>query len=296
MKEHHIQQNNSLARKVLEHIDKQDIAPRSRWKFRIQNNVFWLLWAISVIVGAGAVAASIFIFANVGWGFYDTTHESFLGFVFDSLPYVWISILIILIFIAYENIRFTTSGYRYPFFAIIILSVCVSGVGGVVLYGFGLGKVFDQTAGENIPYYRTINAYQQKIWVKPTRGLLAGTIDEIGNNAESFKLTAFDGTKWVVVGSELNDLDREVISDYKMVRIVGLPVASSLEKGTTDVFQACFVFPWDEYETHEEAILVTNSVNLVLGEIKETVGRSNKCRDVRPYKSLQSLQEIRNIK
>jgi hypothetical protein len=290
----------NFAKEVLERIEKEQVTPKARWQFLVKNYGLWVLWGMSVLVGAGAVAATIFVFANAGWQFYSATHDSLFEFIIDSLPYLWGAVLGVFIFAAYENVRHTKRGYRYPLFAIILFSIIASALGGVVLYAAGFGDVFDEQIGKRIPLHRPIMMQQQKKWVNAERGVLAGEVDDVDANKLMFIIETFDDKEWEVDGSDLNEKDWEALSRFRLVRVIGVPV-----KEGEEIFHACFVFPWEIFGRRERAAGPNRDQPLTLDRLrgrspfppkgilerKSESERSSECGGVRSYETLQALRK-----
>ena len=298
----------NLSKKVLDTIVKEDIKPRARWQFVVKEDLLWFIGALCVLVGAGATSASLFTLDNVGWQFYCVTHDNLFSFLMDSLPIVWIIALIVFISLGYINMRHTKKGYRYPFFVIVLGSVSISLSLGVCLYFAGLGEWFDQKMSMGIPFHRPTVSQLQDLWVKPERGLLGGHIVSIPGNDNAFNFEDFSGKQWLIHTDELIDKDDQILSNSESIRIVGLPVISTSTASlnsintasatTTDNFYACFIFPWridrglppDHSGPRPTFPMLRNFVEKIENERSTTDVRTNKCKDVRPYDSLQLIR------
>lgn len=293
----------SFAAKVLDRIEEEKVIPRARWHFLLRNVVLWSLWIASVVVGAMAVAAAIFFVMNFQWRLYMATHESLSSFVVASLPYAWIVTLILFTLLAYENIRHTKRGYRYPLWVIVALNITGSALGGVVLYAVGGGQFVDETIGGRIPMHRPFFAMEKERWMQPERGLLAGAVEGVHDEQGTLTLRAFDATEWTIETASLHDIDWKVINDFSEVRIVGVPVATTTSDGSHErLLHACFVLPW---EVHGRMGPVPpppvgfgerprGGMKRMIAERNEGEERSNECKDVRLYETLQALRHSEN--
>ncbi len=81
---------SSLKQTVLARIDQENVCPRGRWLFHSRECVVWTLWLVTVLVGALAVAVSLFVIAQRQYALYEATHDNFLTFLVTVLPYLWI--------------------------------------------------------------------------------------------------------------------------------------------------------------------------------------------------------------
>lgn len=285
MNDKEIQPNTFLSKKVFDRIEKDDIEPLSKFRLRLQNDGFWILWILSLLIGATAVAGTLFVFLHADWRFYNAIYDSFFSFLNDTLPYMWMLTLLVFLLLAYQNIRHTKYGYRYPLSAVIALSGVLSVVIGVCLYVFGLGQIIDQDVGGHIPLYTPTVTNQELKWNQPDRGLIAGTVTYISPDFSTFTVSAYDGKEWNVNGDDLLHIDHLILSEYTDVRIVGLPIDPSDAQesaSSTNEFHACLILPWmqkvDQYENERN--------------IKKE--RSKECKGVRPYQLLQELQDEAN--
>jgi hypothetical protein len=53
---------NTIAEEVFKKLEEAQVKPIARWHFVFRNNTFWALWALSVVIGSCASAATIFVF------------------------------------------------------------------------------------------------------------------------------------------------------------------------------------------------------------------------------------------
>jgi hypothetical protein len=287
-------ESKALASKVLERIAGENVVPRARWHFLLHNSVLWSLWVGSIVIGAMAVAASIFTVANFQWGFYQATHDTLFEFVVESLPYLWIVALGLFTFVAYQNVRHTKRGYRYPLWIIVGLNITGSCFGGMFLYAVGGGQFVDETIGEHIPLHQPFMAVERGRWMQPERGLIAGEVVIINEEEGTLVLRSFDGDEWQVETTSLHEPDWDALNDFTQVRIVGVPV---LESGM-HLLHACFVLPWKVHgrmgggpPPPKEGVR-SIVMHFIEHERNEMAERSNECKDVRLYDTLQESRQI----
>ncbi|PIQ67214.1 hypothetical protein CO173_04490 [Candidatus Uhrbacteria bacterium CG_4_9_14_3_um_filter_41_35] len=286
----------SFADKILERLETEKVTPNAKWKYSGKNVLFWLIWVFSVQIGAIAFASSLFTLFNAGWQYYSATHDSFFRFFIESMPYMWLLVLCIFLYIGLENIRHTTKGYRYSIPFILFCSVIGSLIFGVFLYVFGLGQLFDEVIGNRVPFHDTVVEHQEAIWLHPENGLLAGAFNEFNSELEpasAYNFVALDGKNWQIDTSDLRAQDFENIAEFSRVRIIGVAEAD----GGTKLFHACFVMPWG---LKMSEVNVKRAKPLVLEHIEDCVTsgceinsdemRSSKCKDLRPYSSLQKMR------
>lgn len=266
---------NSLSDKILERIEKEKIEPLSRLRLRLQNDGFWILWLLSILIGAAAVAGTLFVFLHSDWMFYDAIYDSLFDFIFDTLPFVWILTLLVFLLLAHQNIRHTKYGYRYPFRAIIALSGLSSVIIGVCLYVIGLGHFIDHSIGSYIPLHISAVEIHETRWNNPEKGLIAGTVTFLAPDFTVIELTSFDGHKWRMGGESLINIDHRILEENTKIRVVGIAETNGLDP---DLFHPCLILPW------------MKSIGKYENERNVIEERNNICKGVRPYELLKELQ------
>jgi len=128
---------------------------------------------------------------------YKYLDKGFLGYVFVSLPYFWIVLLVSFLIIACYDYRHTNEGYRYKTYLIVLGSVIISVVIGTSLFFLGFGDKMEQKFAENLPSYNRFMQRRMKMWNQPEKGLLVGEI--IGIEKENIlRLKDFNNNIWSV--------------------------------------------------------------------------------------------------
>lgn len=237
-----VSKREDFADKILDRIEEEKMVPRPRWQFWVKNAMFWALWVVSTVVAAVAASAIAFAWVNAGWEFREITHAGLIPFLLEMMPLVWLVALAVVLFAAHENIRHTSTGYRYPLVMILGLSLLVVVLLGVGLFLTGVGAHVEEAVGQHIPIHRPVLVRQQMYWTNPARGLLAGEVVSVDPNGGVFHLRTMDGNEWQIVAGGLTDPSRATLQQFPMVRVIGIPAATST--ATPMIFHACAVFPW----------------------------------------------------
>lgn len=288
-----------FADKILDRIEKEHVVPAPRWIYVLPNALFWLLWIVSALAGAAAVAAAAFVLANAGWEFRVIVYDHWWRFMLDALPLIWISALVILMIAAYENMRHTSLGYRYPVWVVVGLNVLGSVVLGGVLYAAGIGERVEEGIGRRIPMHRSALSHQRVLWINPDRGLLAGRVSGMTDSGDAFLLRTYDGNAWTVSLINANARSRSVAKRFSDVRVVGVEAVIS-PTSTLPVFHACFIFPWVVQGMYPGTIdadrLSSDDLrDLVRSEDADALNAwpdaNSPCNDIRPFDALWKLQE-----
>lgn len=223
---------------VLERLENEGVSPRSRIFWACQEYVIWSLWALTILVGAISVAVVTFASMHAGYALYEVTHESFLTFAIEVLPYIWLIVFIMMSMLAYYNMRHTKNGYKYPFTHIILSSVGFSILGGFVLHYAGVGYYLDTYLGRNSSMYQSQEKMELRMWQVPEDGRLVGVYEsEIKGSLVRFN--DIEGREWSLDTVDLKARDLEVLTTGKKVRVLGL-----VANGSPMMMHACGIFPW----------------------------------------------------
>jgi hypothetical protein len=232
-------EKSSLTCAVLERIEKDSVRPYSAWKFVCINYFVWIAWVFSVVFGAVSVAVLIYVGDHARFALYEATHKTTFSFLVEVMPYIWIVTFLCMSIFAYYNIRHTKSGYKYPFWKLLISSLLFSVGGGIVLHIFGIGYVIDTQLAKTMPVYRSLEHTEQRMWQSPQEGRLLGTFRQMDEKDEVYVFEDTSDNIWSIQTIELRDADRELLSSGKTVRVLGTTTDSTLRQ-----FHACGVFPW----------------------------------------------------
>lgn len=261
----------TTAQKVMNTIEAKKVAPIAKWHFVFKNSGFWLLWGTSVVLGACATAATIFVFLNSGWRYYTITHDSFLRFLLDIVPFFWILALLSMVAFGYYNIRHTKRGYRFSFYLVVFSSVVASLLGGIILYALGIGSDIDNVR-KPLPFSMPILSAEELYWNNKDRGLIAGFVTKIDSQKEKAEVSLLSGETELILTSELLSNDMAFLAPGAHVRIIG-------SRNTKGDFVACAILPFDNRFIAPKELF----------ERKEQLFRTNVCRDARPYQKYKAI-------
>lgn len=263
-----INKKNNIEEKILDKISNEKIGPKPKWEFLLKNSYFWILGAITTLLGATSVAASIFVVRNIRWELYLATHDNMFIFAIEFIPYLWIILFGIFLAFSYKLIRKTNHGYKYHLPIIAGVIVLMSVVLGIIFADIGIGEVFDDGFGNRIPLHRGIEMHNQMLWNNPEDGLLVGEIEKMD---DKFYLENIKGDRWELVTSHLDQISVDRLESGKIVQVVGMT--------KDDMFYICGVVP-----SREE--IGSRRMSEEFFERKSEVERSKECEDVQPYRRL----------
>jgi hypothetical protein len=232
--------SDSIRDRVFSTIDEQNVEPTPCYVFWCQNSAMWMVWLLTVLLGALATAVLVFTSTYRYYDIYEAMHDNFVTFFFQALPVLWIVAFIILMVVAMRGLRATRRGYRLSPSLVGVSSVGASVLLGVIASSLGFGFIVDRTLGEYAPMYYSEAEREQKMWQQPREGRLIGHANGDGAS-ELTQITFVDstGANWAMDIQELRPEDKQLLRSEQQVRVLG----EQLE-GTSGRFHACGVFPW----------------------------------------------------
>ncbi len=228
----------SLVKKTYARIESEHVTPRPKWQFLLKNWVFWLFGILSIILGSISFSTIIFLFVDHDATARTYLNESIFEDILQTIPYLWIIVLLILIGISQYAVRHTDRGYRYRTSRVIA---------GVVSGSILLGSVFSLLeVGEQVedflilraPYYDELTYTTRDTWSHPERGLLGGTVTEAVTGTE-FGLKDFHNKIWRVDLGHIEPTEAALIKVGSTIKIVG-----SQEDVAT--FRAARILSWSK--------------------------------------------------
>lgn len=253
MNEQRAQHHKPLRDSLLERIESEKVCPYSRLFFQCREFLMWSLWLLSVVVGAFAIAVTMFVVVHGHYAFYEATHENFLTFMVEALPYLWIVTFVVMVYVAVYNIRHTKRGYRYPLWVIMASSVMFSLAGGSLLQLFGFGYEIDEQLGKYADFYTSQGKFEQRLWQNPSDGRLVGKqIYSTLSPTTTVILVDVGGQSWTMNTSELPQSDVDMLASQETVRVLGKPIDEDMR-----LFHACGVFPW----MHERELSIEEMID-----------------------------------
>ncbi len=209
----HREQNGQrgIASSVLSRIEAEHVVPIPRSRFVVKEGVVWATGAFAVVMGSLGVASIIFTARYSEWEYYEATHDTILTFAMDIAPYAWLISLLVFTVLAYEAIRHTKRGYRYPVPVLTLVVLGTSAIGGSAISAAGGGHFADHLAAY-VPPYRSLEERKLIVWNKPERGLIAGIVTDISEGGASFTLRS--------PSNELHTIHTDTIDPRMMENVV----------------------------------------------------------------------------
>lgn len=209
-----------LSESILSKIKEEKIKPKSRWQFVLRDYVVWFVFFVSLFLGSISIATTIYLLQINDWGAYAVVTPNFLNFVLLTLPYFWLIVFPIFIWISYHYFQNTKTGYRFGFVKIVVFNLGASCVLGVVFYAVGIGSFTDDVFVKKAPFYGHMMLEREKIWHSPEKGTVAGKIGDI-EDGEYFILLGMRGEELPVLYSNAKVSRGVIIEEGEMIKVFG---------------------------------------------------------------------------
>lgn len=248
---------DSLVRNsVLERLARDGVTPRPWWQFYVREGVVWGCWLLSVVVGAVAVAVTLYVTLSVPYMLYEAMHTNFLTAAVQALPWLWLIVFLAMAYLAWVNLRHTRRGYRYQALTLVASSVVLSVGLGVVLHQFGHGYAMDQTLAAWMTTYPSHEKGRLAVWQAPQEGRLVGTVMAdrgqivIDHATGTIVFQDNAGEQWRLLVSELPSRGHTLLEGLEggRLRLIGTSTAPH-------EFYVCGAFHWvfaSEYDAYSE--------------------------------------------
>ena len=226
----------NLSDKITQKIKQEKIKPKARWLFLLKNYFIWGVFVAAVALGGLAFVVIIFGVTTNDWDIYKYLHQSFGQYLFLTLPYYWVGLMMIFLGIAAYYYRHTSVGYKYKVYFILLGSIVASFLLGIILYAFGLGEKLENTFANKLPYYNNFIDHRIEMWSQPESGLLSGKISGVVD-LESIILRDLARKDWLVNIKNIDDEQRKLIEKSRIIKVIG-------KKEGEDEFRAVEIRPW----------------------------------------------------
>lgn len=193
-----------FASRVVGTIQERELSPRARWVFVVRNGFLIGLLVVSVLLGSLTVATSEYLLVDRDWDLAAELGQRNTIATVQSLPYLWLAALLLLVLVTYNLVTRTRRGYRFAPITVLGGSVALSLAIGSGLYVAGVGPRTHDYARSMIPGYERIVISRDKFWSNPSQGLLGGLVVE-ATTTEQFLLKDGHGNVWLVLVGQENE-------------------------------------------------------------------------------------------
>lgn len=177
---------SKLAGNILKKIERENITPRSKYIFIVQNIAFWSLFILALLLGA--ISFSVVLYATLHTDFAIgefVEQSSLISQWFSLLPLLWMLCIGLAIGLGIYGLKHTKRGYKIALFTLIGGNILTSIALGSGLYVAGGAEVIEDTLEDNFKGYESVREKHQRFWGNPeAEGRLAGKVIAV-NKVES---------------------------------------------------------------------------------------------------------------
>jgi hypothetical protein len=226
-----------LSEKVMGKITKENIMPIPKWQFLLKSKFVWAMAICSVIFGAVAVAISLHLILSPLDSLPAQSPHVALWESLAAVPYFWLILIGLFIYVAYHNFIHTEDGYKWKTFQIFGATIAASVVLGVVMLFSGFAPLLNTYFIRHIPGYTAFGDMRGTMWMNPTEGRLAGQVIAVDTRINIVTLRDLNGKVWKVTYTQQTYAAVSLSVD-EYIKILGTQTGS-------DSFTAIEFRPWE---------------------------------------------------
>ena len=220
---------------LIEKMKQMNIKPKPSWHFTAKGIFFWIVFIVSVILGALAFSIVLFSIQQTDFDLIAHMSHSRFEFILGLVPFFWIISLIIFLVTAMIGIKNSKKGYKFSYSSIVAFSASFSILLGTIFFIGGGAQWLENAFSVRVVLYEGVQEKKLNLWMQPEKGYLAGTIIQVNDN--SFELNDFTNHNWAVNIEQANIASAVIIVEGEKIKIIGEIVSK-------DNFQAYEIRPW----------------------------------------------------
>ncbi len=220
---------------LIEKMKLQNIKPKPSWHFTAKGIFFWIVFFVSILLGAFAFSIVLFTIQQIDFDLISHMSHSWLEFLIGLAPFFWIISLIIFLIIAMIGIKNSKKGYKFSYSSLIAFSTSFSILLGTIFFIGGGAQWLENAFSVRIGLYEGVQAKKMKLWMMPEKGYLAGTIIKVTET--SLELNDFTDQTWTINIEQANVPSVVLLVEGEKVKIIG-------EIESDNNFRANEIRPW----------------------------------------------------
>lgn len=227
-----------LSNKIIDEINKKNVKPIPKYQFLLKKYIIWILFILSILIGSLSFAFILFQITDIDFEIYNELNEIYPNYIFQIIPFIWILIMGLFLFVAYYNFKYTDSGYKYNNYIILFISFLLSIILGFIMYFFNVSAIIETNIIEiYVPseYQKMLNP-QKNIWNNPNKGLLHGILKK-RENRNRFIIEDINNKIWYI---DTNNIPINIQNDFQInqrIKIQGIYIDEK-------EFKAKKIIPW----------------------------------------------------
>ena len=221
--------------KLLQKIKEEQAEPAPRWYFAVKNKLLWAAFGLAAALGALAFSVILFAIQQTDFDLISHLSHSGLELFLGLLPFFWIILLVVFLFISMYSIQYSRRGYKFTLARLVGYSAALSILLGTLFFIGGGAQRLEQSFALNVSIYESVQEKKVKLWSMPEAGYLSGEITETGQ--EAFQLKDFQGKEWTIRYRGAFIPPVVLLERGEKVKLIG-------EMQGEDVFVAAEARPW----------------------------------------------------
>jgi len=226
-----------LSEKIITKITAEKITPIPKWHLLLKSNVIWAMATVSVVFGAVSVAIGLHLLLSPIDLLPAQSSRAQFWQLLSAIPYFWLILLAIFVYVAYHNFIHTEDGYKWRTVQIFGATIGISIVIGVILLFSGFAPRLNSYFVQHVPGYTMYGDMRGGVWMNPQQGRLAGKIVAINTRANTLTLRDLRGKLWKITCSQAT-ISRVSLSKGEFIKVLGTQTDAT-------TFDATEFRPWE---------------------------------------------------
>ncbi len=187
---------SEISKNILKEIDEKHIRPIPKWQFILLHVGLFAMFGLAILFGSMATGIMLLHIATTDWEIVPRLAGGLHSFIY-VLPYIWILVTALMIFLATLVYKHTTKGYKLKPSLVVAISIIASLAMGSILFATNSAEGIEMALRRNIPPYEQYNKMQKRIWQAPDQGVLPGVIIDIKEDSIML-LDDFSEKRWTI--------------------------------------------------------------------------------------------------
>jgi hypothetical protein len=167
---------SKISENIVGQIRESGIRPKARWRFVVANLLLLLALIATVVVG-GLVMSLVFLkIGDLDWEYLSWGGERGLPRILESLPLIWLLLLVLMLLLSVWVFEKTEAGYRFRPVWLVLGSIAVSTIFGAVAYALHGPEMVDAFLRNALPAYHQMEQERLRQFHLPALGVLPGRV------------------------------------------------------------------------------------------------------------------------
>ncbi len=207
--------------KIMNEIKQKKVCPRPCWFYHVKRLSLWLAIILLIIVIGWSLAIDWHLLTSYDWEMARQTNIPLWRHAVMALPYLWLIVAGIGLWLIIALTRKTESGYRWPIIRALSVIFVIIGIVGFFGHLFKGDKIAHERMMRS-RFYQASVFTNEDLWSRPDWGVLSGTIIE--QKPDGYLMVKdYKNNVWRVSADNVLDFDRPLEQPFrdKQVRFKG---------------------------------------------------------------------------